>query len=624
MALTERRRPVTSPAADLPKVARFERSSLLSFAALGGLLVLASFAVDPYLAYVATSWMIFGLVGLSLDLVWGRGGILSLGQTAFYGLGGYLGSIAAINFASLTGNTLVWSLPVGAAAGAVTAMLIGWLIFYGRLGPLQTTILTYTLTLVLWTVSVSFTATIGDAVVGGDNGMSNIPGYVIGFGDGAPLLEPNTMFLTVAVIAVAIWFASRTLMRSPFGLVIDCIRMDPVKTELLGYDIRFYQLVLFAIAGAIAGLAGSLFGAWSNYLNPSVFSVQEALLVPIYVLVGGRGSLVGAFLGALVVGGLSFWLGGGVIGGQTTLVMGACLILLVIFLRHGLIGGVRDLLRLAGRLVPKLRDGDGVAERTASPRVDFDRLDLLRSAGSGPGNVVLETRDAFKRFGGVTPVRHVSQSFSPGRVRCLIGPNGAGKSSYLKACTGVYKPDGGTVTLDGRDITKADPFTRVRMGIGIKNQRAQVFGELDVRRNLWIAAYSRRRDSEAADRITAEMLGMLGMADSAARPASELSHGEQQWLDLGMVLALAPDVILLDEPAAGMTSQERRQLSEMVRALARTASVVVVEHDMDFVRTLDADVTVLHQGEVFARGDIDTLRNDERVLDIYLGRHRHV
>ena len=607
---------------DMPRVARFEPFSLVWFFGLLGLAIVASLSFDPYLAYVATSWVIFGLLGLSLDLVWGRGGILSLGQTAFYGVGGYLGSITAINFASLTGNTLVWSLPVGMVTGAATAFLIGGLTFYGRLGPLQTTIITYTFTLVLWTVAVSFTATIGDAVVGGDNGMSNIPGYVLGLGQDAPLLEPGAMFLTVAVIATIAWYASHVLMRSPFGLVIDCIRMDPVKAELLGYDVRLYQLLLFTIGGAVAGLAGALFGAWANYLNPSVFSVQEALLVPIYVLVGGRGSLVGAFLGALVVGGLSFWLGGGVIGGQTTLVMGACLILLVIFLRNGLTGGLKDLMELARGLATRRGQDEDAEARMSSLNVDFERLDLLRTAGGEA--VVLETEDTFKRFGGVIPVKHVSQSFSPGRVRCLIGPNGAGKSSYLKACTGVYKPDGGSITLAGQDITKTDPFRRVRMGLGIKNQRAQVFADLDVRRNLWVAAYSRGRDARMADRITTEMLHMLGMRNSASRPASELSHGEQQWLDLGMVLALGPDVILLDEPAAGMTHEERGQLSHMVRALARTASVVVVEHDMDFVRTLDADVTVLHQGEVFARGDIETLRRDDRVLDIYLGRHQHV
>ena len=609
---------------NIAKVARFAPSSLVFLAALGAMALLASFTFAPYLAYVATSWVIFGLVGLSLDLVWGRGGILSLGQTAFYGLGGYMGSIAAINLSPLTGNTLVWSLPVGMATGAVTALMIGGLIFYGRLGPLQTTILTYTLTLVLWTVSVSFTTTIGDAIVGGDNGMSNIPGYVVGFGSDATTISPNSMFLVVSLIAVIAWFASRSLMCSPFGLVIDCIRMDPVKTELLGYDIRLYQLVLFVIAGAIAGLAGSLFGAWSNYLNPSVFSVQEALLIPIYVLVGGRGSLIGAFIGALVVGGLSFWLGGGVIGGQTTLIMGACLIFLVIFLRQGLIGGLKDSINLAKEMLSDSRSTEDMAlhDGRGRLRVDFDRLDQLRSAQTK--QVTLSTQDIFKRFGGVTPVRNVSQSFSPGRVRCLIGPNGAGKSSYLKACMGIYRPDGGTITLGAQDITKADPFKRVRWGIGIKNQRVQVFGEIDVRSNLWVAAYSRRRDNKSTDEKTAELLGILGMENLALKPASQLSHGEQQWLDLGMVLALSPDVILLDEPAAGMTHEERSELSAMVRALSRNSAVVVVEHDMDFVRTLDADVTVLHQGEVFARGDIETLRDDERVLDVYLGRHQHV
>ena len=604
---------------DTPRVARFQYSSLASLAALGCLVIFAFLTFDPYLAYIATSWVIFGLIGLSLDLVWGKGGILSLGQTAFYGLGGYVGSIAAINFSSLTGNTLIWSLPIGMIVGAGSALLIGGLLFYGRLGPLQTTILTYTFTLILWTVSVSFTTTVGNAVVGGDNGMSNIPGYVIGFGSDASSVKPNTMFLVVAIIALAAWFGCHTLMNSPFGLVIDCIRMDAVKTELLGYDIRLYQLILFGIAGAIAGLAGSLFGAWAKYLNPSVFSVQEALLIPIYVLVGGRGTLIGAFVGALAVGGVSFWLGGGVIGGQTTLIMGACLILLVVFLRHGLIGGLKDVVRIVRNMVFGVREDTVSAE---SFTVDFDRLDLLRS--DAVRSAILESEDTFKRFGGVIPVKYVSQTFSPGRVRCLIGPNGAGKSSYLKACTGVYKPEGGTISLTGKDITKADPFRRVQMGIGIKNQRAQVFGEIDVRKNLWVAAYSRRRDVRAADSATSEMLRMLGMQDSDSKLASQISHGEQQWLDLGMVLALDPDVILLDEPAAGMTREERRQLSTLVRTLAKTSSVIVVEHDMNFVRTLDADITVLHQGEVFARGDIDTLRKDERVLDIYLGRQQNV
>lgn len=586
------------------------------------LLGLGSLFVDPYLSYVAASWIIFGLLGLSLDLVWGRAGVMSLGQTAFYGIGGYVGSIAAINLAGLTGNTLIWALPLGSVAGAAIAALIGSLIFYGRMGPLQTTILTYTFTLLLWTGSVSFTTTVGEAVVGGDNGMANIPGYVIGFGSTAEALGPDGMFQCVLAVAAVIFLLVQMLMRSPFGTVIDCIRLNADKAELLGYDIRRYQLAIFTVSGGIAGLAGALYGGWSNYLSPSIFSVQEALLVPIYVLVGGLGTLVGPFLGAVVVGGLSFWLGGGVIGGQTTLVMGVCLVLLVLFMKGGLLGAAADITRAAARRVSAVSrspDSSGLGVR-----VDFALLEELRRGAASNEGKTLETRDVVKSFGGVTPVNHVSQAFTSGRVNCLIGPNGAGKSSFLRCCTGSYPVDAGQILLSGKDITRSKPFERVRAGVGIKMQVAQVFDELDVRTNLWVAAYSRLRDPVAANAVADQMLSMLAMKGQSARPASELSHGEQQWLDIGMVLCLSPSILLLDEPAAGMTREERRELSRLVRALADTAAVVVVEHDMEFVRTLDAKVTVLHQGSVFAEGNIEDLRKDERILDIYLGRRQHV
>ena len=160
--------------------------------------------------------------------------------------------------------------------------------------------------------------------------------------------------------------------------------------------------------------------------------------------------------------------------------------------------------------------------------------------------------------------------------------------------------------------------------MGVKNQKPQVFGELTVQTNLWIAAFSRVNDRQKADAISGKIIAMLGLDAQAGVQASALSHGQQQWLDIGMVLCLAPRVVLLDEPAAGMTNEETRELSRLVRTLAKFTTVVVVEHDMEFVRTLDGHVTVLHQGEVFAEGDIETLRADDRVLDIYLGRREHV
>ncbi|MGY4313644.1 ATP-binding cassette domain-containing protein [Bradyrhizobium sp. JR3.5] len=158
----------------------------------------------------------------------------------------------------------------------------------------------------------------------------------------------------------------------------------------------------------------------------------------------------------------------------------------------------------------------------------------------------------------------------------------------------------------------------------MKNQKPQIFGELTVDENLSIAAFARTRDRQAAADVSRRILAMLGFERQAKVQASALSHGQQQWLDIGMVLCLAPRVVLLDEPAAGMTNEETRELSSLVRTLARHTTVIVVEHDMEFVRTLEGHVTVLHQGQVFAEGDIAALRTDDRVLDIYLGRREHV
>lgn len=576
--------------------------------------------IDPYLAYVATSWIIFGLLGMSLDVVWGRGGFLSLAQTAFYGLGGYFGSVFAVNLAASTGHSVLWSLPAGAAFGALVAAALGWIIFYARMGPLQSTILSYTFTLLLWSLTQSFKLDVGLAVIGGDNGMSNIPGYILGFGDGAEALDPEAGLMFVILVAAAAYFATRHLMNGTFGKIIDSIRLDVQKTELLGYDVRRFQVLNFAWSGGLAGLAGALFAGWSNYLNPSIFSVQEALLVPIYVLVGGLGTLSGAFVGALLIGGLSFWLGGGAVGGQTTLILGMVLILLVLFLKNGILGAI-------GQVWQSTLPDPNAAARTAGAvsinAADLEAILAQAEAQAGPAKP-LQTQNLFKCFGGVIPVNKVSLSFTPGRPFSLIGPNGAGKSSFLKTCVGVYEPEGGTVTIGGQDVTKAPIFQRVHAGMGVKNQKPQVFADLTVSVNLWIAAFSRVKDKARADEVAGKIIAMLGLEDQAGVQASALSHGQQQWLDIGMVLCLAPRVVLLDEPAAGMTNEETRELSGLVRTLAKFTTVIVVEHDMEFVRTLEGHVTVLHQGEVFAQGDIETLRADDRVLDIYLGRREHV
>ncbi len=443
------------------------------FPAIATFIALAvSGLLDPYLAFVATSWIIFGLLGLSLDVIWGRGGLLSLAQTAFYGLGGYAGSVVAINMATSTGMTLIWALPIGALFGALVAAALGYIIFYARMGELQSTILSYTFTLLLWSLTQTFKLTLGEAVIGGDNGFSNIPGIILGVGPNAETLAPNGVFAVVVIISAIVYFFTRWLMQSHFGRIVDCIRIDVQKTELLGYDIRKFQVINFAYSGVIAGIAGALFALWSNYLNPSIFSVQEALLVPIYVLVGGLGTLAGPFLGALAIGALSFWLGGGAAGGQTTLILGMVLILLVLFLQNGILGAIGHYWK---RLLP---DPNEASRNAGTVKIDSAVLEtILQDAAeqAGPAKT-LNSIELFKQFGGVIPVNKVSREFKPGKPYSLIGPNGAGKSSFLKTCVGIYPPEGGTIHLVIPILPKSLSLTGCvrEWGLKTKNLKSSV------------------------------------------------------------------------------------------------------------------------------------------------------
>lgn len=233
--------------------------------------------------------------------------------------------------------------------------------------------------------------------------------------------------------------------------------------------------------------------------------------------------------------------------------------------------------------------------------------------------VLLETRDLGMRFGGVQAVKGVNFRLVEGELRCLIGPNGAGKSTFFKLLTGQLTPTEGTVLYRGRDISGAQPHQIARMGIGIKTQVPSVFDGLTVRENIWLAA-NRARSARRAAELLDETLSRIAMTDAADRLVGQLAHGQRQWLELGLVLAAEPELILLDEPAAGMTHDEVARTAELIRDINRTRSLIVVEHDMQFIRMIASRVTVLDQGEVLVEDSIDNILRNPRVRDVYLGK----
>ncbi len=232
---------------------------------------------------------------------------------------------------------------------------------------------------------------------------------------------------------------------------------------------------------------------------------------------------------------------------------------------------------------------------------------------------LLQTRDLSMHFGGVKAVSNVNFVLDEGELRCLIGPNGAGKSTFFKMLTGQLEPSHGQVLFRGRDISRAHAHQIARLGIGIKTQVPSVFDGLSVRENIWLAA-SRLHSGERARRLVDEMLARLGLLHEADRLVGQLAHGQRQWVELGLVLSTDPQLILLDEPAAGMTHEEVQKTAELVREINRTKALIVVEHDMQFIRMIANRVTVFNRGSILVEDSVENIMRNPLVRDIYLGK----
>lgn len=578
-----------------------------------------------------TLWLSFAILALSLDLLWGVAGIFSFGQNAFFGIGAYGFALAALNLYPATGETLS-ALLIGAAAAAALAAVIGYVTFYGRVGDVYLAIVTLSVTLILYMVMSSTAGpqyAIGVAQLGGFNGIPSVPGIALGAGE----LSARAQFRFAVVLTAVLFVLAALLVRVRFGRILAGIRENEARMELLGYDVRRYKLGVFVVAAAIAGLGGGLFAAWGTFVNPALFSLTQAAMVAIWVMVGGRGTLSGALVGVAVVQ----WMADQadkIVAQQTPLVLGVVMVLVVLVFPGGIVPALAALWQRArvrfrgtdstaeadAADAPCTANGSSGGELDAAPRAvnDTSAGAVHAAPAQRPGAGVLATEKVSKRFGGVEVLRDVSLMFGERAVNTVIGPNGAGKSTLFGVLSGRHRPSAGRVRIDGVDVTRLPTFRRARLGLGIKLQVPSVFPGLSVEENVALALMARGGSVDAA-RLQC-ILARVALLERRRERASSLAHGEQQWLEIALVLAQDPRVILLDEPAAGMTAAERERTVRLIADLSAHHTIVVVEHDMGFIRALEAPIVMLHRGEVFRTGDFDQLSADAQVRAVYMGR----
>lgn len=589
------------------------RTCLLTVLAIVGALVVSGSAEDYQLAQW-TTWLAFCVLAMSFTWVWGHGGIFSFAQAAFFGVGAYAFGAAGINLFPNTQETLS-ALVIGAFAAVVVAAAVGYFLFYGEVSGIYVAIVTLAVSLVFYTLVSSLSDpkyAIGDAAIGGFNGMVGIPPVIL------PGLEPlsvHGLFVFTAMCAILVAAGLTLLRHSTFGRIVRAIEQNPARARLLGYDVRRYNLLTFVIGGAVAGLAGALYAAWGAFVDPSVFGLRMATVLVIWVLVGGRTSILGAFIGVFAVEQLttSITETGSTI---TPMVLGVVLIVVVMVVPAGLVPTATNLIRKARK-----QDPDRAEQR---PR-PIGAATLVTELAKDETGKSVEVKDLVKEFGGVRAVNDLDLAFGSKGTRVLLGPNGAGKSTLFHILVGNYRPTSGHVLLDGADVSKKRPDVRARKGMAIKLQKTSLFPDLDIHENVWLAAYGGSRDKADANAAADQVIDWLGYSRSDAHnlTAGAIAHGKQQWLDIAMALATRPAVLLLDEPAAGMGREESTRVAELIRGLADDILIIVVEHDMQFVEELQAPVSVLHQGALLAEGSLADIRENDQVLDVYLGRDTH-
>jgi branched-chain amino acid transport system permease protein len=563
--------------------------------------------------------LVWGLFGIGFDLLFGFTGLLSFGQSAFFGTGGM---IAAYLLTRMGLDNVVVALLIGMIAAAIVGYFIG-LIALRRTG-IYFAMITVAIAEVFYFVEFNPLA----AWTGGENGLPGVPmpHIVLGpidlsFNGGWSLYQ---FFAVCYFIGIVI---ALRIVRSPVGAILRAIRDNPERAAAVGHNVHGYKLTAFVIAAAYAGFAGGLLGVLQSFMPPDAFTFATSGQLVMQTAIGGTGTLFGPLLGAAVWLFLQDYLQAATpLGAAWKLVLGIIFVLLIIFLRRGIAGGISDL----WHMVRPARSPQAAVAPPASAGTAVDEAPVRRPPPSSE-KIAIETRGLGKRYGGIVANEAIDFVVHEGEIRGLIGPNGAGKSTFFKMLTGEVRPSTGTVTMFGEDTTGLGVTAVCQKGVAKSYQINQLFSKLTVRRNLMISALSRMRGSYRSDMLRStdhmrelnadidETLGMLNLTARADVPVSELAYGEKRRLEIGLALGTKPKILLLDEPLAGMSPTERVDTVKLLKRLAIGRTLVVVEHDMDALFGMADRVTVLAQGKILTEGTPAEVQKSAAVQDAYLG-----